>query len=284
MRLGEEQTLQVVKRTDFGVYLTDPIKAEDKNRTSVDEVLLPRNQIKDELKVGDEVKVFIYKDSEDRLIATRITPLITRGEIAKLTVTAVTKVGAFMNWGLPKDLLLPFAEQTVKVKEGDEILVSMYIDNSDRLCATMKIYEFLRTDSPYKKNDTVKGTVYELNDRFGAYVAVDDMYSALIPARELVKKLHEGDEVEARVMDVKEDGKLDLSLRKQAYEQMGEDSEVIISKLEEAGGELPYYDKTDAETIKNVFNISKAAFKRAIGRLYKERKIEIGESGIKLIR
>lgn len=284
MRLGETQILKVVKRTDFGVYLTDPVQNDRSEISENNEVLLPRNQIKEELKPGDEVEVFIYKDSEDRPIATRITPLIALHEIAKLSVTAVTKVGAFLNWGLPKDLLLPFGEQTEKVSVGDEVLVSMYIDNSDRLCATMKIYDLLRTDSSYSKNDMVQGTVYEINERFGAYVAVDDKYSALVPVRELVRKLHTGETIEARVMDVKEDGKLDLSLRRQAFMQMSDDAEIIMEKLLNAGGELPYYDKTDAETIKREFAMSKAAFKRAIGKLYRERKIEIGPDGIKAVK
>ena len=131
-----------------------------------------------------------------------------------MTVNQVTNVGAFLNWGLPKDLLLPFAEQVVRVKEGDEILVAMYIDNSDRLCATMKIYDYLSTDSPYKKDDEVSGTVYEIIDSFGAYVAVDDKYSAMVPKKELVKKLKVGDKVTARVTEIKEDGKIDLSIKR----------------------------------------------------------------------
>ena len=282
MRLGEEQIMKVARRTDFGVYLRD-INDFHKNDEDAAEVLLPRNQIKEVLREVDEISVFIYKDSEDRLIATRITPLIKLGEIGRLTVNQVTNVGAFLNWGLPKDLLLPFAEQVVRVKEGDEILVAMYIDNSDRLCATMKIYDYLSTDSPYKKDDEVSGTVYEIIDSFGAYVAVDDKYSAMVPKKELVKKLKVGDKVTARVTEIKEDGKIDLSLRKKSYEQMDDDATVIMKKLNENNGELPFSDKSDAEAIKENFGMSKAAFKRAIGRLYKEHKIIIEPDNIKSV-
>ena len=283
MRLGCTQTLAIVKRTDFGLYLTDIEKRDDKNRDVKDEILLPKNQVTADMKPGSEIEVFVYKDSEDRLIATKLEPLIKIGEIKKLKVKEVTKIGAFLDWGLPKDLFLPFKEQIYDVKSGDEILVAMYVDLSDRLCATMDLYSRLSLLPPYSRDDMVKGTVYQVHEQFGAYVAVDNKYSALVPKKELHKELKLGEEIYARVLEVKEDGKMDLSLRQKAYVQMDSDSEAILTKLNAAGGNLPYQDKSDAEEIKREFNMSKAAFKRAIGRLYKERIIVIEKDGIRLV-
>ena len=283
MRLGCTQTLAIVKRTDFGLYLTDIEKRDDKSRDVKDEILLPKNQVTADMKPGSEIEVFVYKDSEDRLIATKLEPLIKIGEIKKLKVKEVTKIGAFLDWGLPKDLFLPFKEQIYDVKSGDEILVAMYVDLSDRLCATMDLYSRLSLLPPYSRDDMVKGTVYQVHEQFGAYVAVDNKYSALVPKKELHKELKPGEEIYARVLEVKEDGTMDLSLRQKAYVQMDSDSEAILTKLNAAGGNLPYQDKSDAEEIKREFNMSKAAFKRAIGRLYKERIIVIEKDGIRLV-
>jgi len=283
MRLGYTQTLVAVKKTDFGLFLTDIDKKDDKNRALGDEVLLPKNQVTEDMRVGSEIEVFLYKDSEDRMIATRLVPYIKIGEIKKLKVKEVNKIGAFLDWGLPKDLLLPFKEQIYDIKSGDEILVTVYIDFSDRLCATMDLYSRLSLLPPYQRDDMVKGTVYQVHEQFGAYVAVDNKYSALVPKKELHRELKPGDEIEARVLEVKEDGKLDLSLRQKAYVQMDADSALILDKLKQAGGSLPYQDKSSAEEIKEEFNLSKAAFKRAIGRLYKERVIVIEKDGIRLV-
>ena len=283
MRLGYTQTLVAVKKTDFGLFLTDIDKKDDKTRDLGDEVLLPKNQVTEDMRVGSEIEVFLYKDSEDRMIATRLVPYIKIGEIKKLKVKEVNKIGAFLDWGLPKDLLLPFKEQIYEIKPGDEILVTVYIDLSDRLCATMDLYSRLSLLPPYQKDDMVKGTVYQVHEQFGAYVAVDNKYSALVPKKELHCELKPGDEIEARVLEVKEDGKLDLSLRQKAYGQMDEDSALILDKLKQAGGSLPYHDKSSAEEIKEEFNLSKAAFKRAIGRLYKERVIVIEKDGIRIV-
>ena len=283
MRLGYMQTLVAVKKTDFGLFLTDIEKKDDKNRALGDEVLLPKNQVTENMRVGSEIEVFLYKDSEDRMIATRLVPYIKIGEIKRLRVKEVNKIGAFLDWGLPKDLLLPFKEQIYDIKSGDEILVTVYIDLSDRLCATMDLYSRLSLLPPYQRDDMVKGTVYQVHEQFGAYVAVDNKYSALVPKKELHRELKPGDEIEARVLEVKEDGKLDLSLRQKAYVQMDADSALILDKLKQAGGSLPYQDKSSAEEIKEEFNLSKAAFKRAIGRLYKERAIVIEKDGIRLV-
>ena len=274
MRLGEKQVLTVVKTVDFGVYL-----GSDKER-----VLLPKKQVPEGIEKGDPVEVFLYKDSSDRMIATTKEPKLTLGELAVLDVVDVGHVGAFLDWGLEKDLLLPFREQTSKVEKGDRCLVSLYIDKSGRLCATMKVYSLLRTDSSYQKNDMVKGTVYEINPEFGAFVAVDDCFSALIPRKELYGRIRIGDEVEARVAAVKPDGKLDLSIRGRIPEQMGEDAQRIMERIEKGGGELPFTDKADPELIRSEFGMSKAAFKRAVGRLLKQGKIRIDENQGKILQ
>lgn len=274
IKLGEVQTLEVVKTTDFGVYLCE------KDQGDASKILLPKNQVPSTLKLGDEIEVFVYKDSEDRIIATAIIPVLTLGKTAILNVKEVTTIGAFLDWGLAKDLLLPFKEQTARVHGGEDVLVALYIDKSDRLCATMKVYEYLECDSPYQKEDRVIGIVYEIIEAFGAFVAVDNRYCALIPLKELYRPLNVGDSIEARVIEVKEDGKLDLSIREKAYVQMDSDAEMIFKKLQAASGFLPYHDKSDSEIIKDQFSLSKNAFKRAIGRLMKEGRITISETGI----
>lgn len=277
IKLGEVQTLTVVKTTDFGVYLNIEGNSE------TEKVLLPKNQVPADCKLGDNIEVFIYKDSEDRIISTATIPPLSIGKVALLKVADVSAIGAFLDWGLLKDLLLPFKEQTERVHTGDEVLVSLYIDKSHRLCATMKVYDYLKLDSPYKKDDKVLGTVYELSDEFGAFVAVDNQYSALISKKELYSSLKPGDSVEARVISVREDGKLNLSIREKAYVQIDFDSEIIYKKLSDSGGQLPFNDKSNPELIKKEFNLSKNAFKRAIGHLLKDGKISISEEGIHLI-
>ncbi len=280
MKLGITQTLRVTRSTDYGFYLTDPVLTADSDIDAPD-VLLPKNQT-DGIKINDEVSVFIYKDSEDRPIATTTAPLIELGKTAVLKCNEVTKIGAFLDWGLTKDLFLPFREQTKKVEKGDEVLVALYTDKSMRLCATMKVYHYLKKDSPYKKNDRVTGMVYEVSGNFGTFVAVDDMYSALIPKKELFHPIPIGARVSARVINVLEDGKLTLSCREKAFIQMDADARLVMYSLKSAGGFLPFHDKSSPEEIKERFGLSKAAFKRAIGALYKNGSIIIEDNGIRL--
>lgn len=275
IKLGEIQTLEVIKTTDFGVYLAESKNDENK-------ILLPKNSTPEGTKLGDNVTVFVYKDSSDRPIATTQIPPLTLGKTALLQVKEVTAIGAFLDWGLAKDLLLPFKEQTVRVHTGEDVVVALYIDKSERLCATMRVYDYLSCESPYKKDDKVIGLVYEIIEQYGAFVAVDNKYCALIPNNELHRKLKVLDSVEARVIKVKEDGKLDLSIREKAHIQMDSDSELIYKKLQEANGFLPYHDKTDKDIIQAQFNLSKNAFKRAVGRLLKEDKITLSTKGITL--
>ena len=272
MRLGKRQVLTVVKKVDFGVYL-----GNDEER-----VLLPKKQVPAGVEPGDPVEVFLYKDSDDRLIATTNEPKVELGELALLEVADTNKFGAFLNWGLEKDLFLPFKQQTAKVMPGDKCLVTLYIDKSERLCATMRVYDVLRTDSPYQKDDMVEGIIYDTSEEFGVFVAVDNQFSALIPKKEVYGKLRVGQTVKARVTAVKADGKLDLSVRDKIPMQMDKDAEMIWKRLQELKGTLPFNDKADPELIKKEFNLSKNAFKRAVGRLLKEGKIVIDDKSIKV--
>ena len=265
----------MVKTVDFGVYL-----AEKDDKESKDSVLLPAKQVPAGTKAGDELTVFIYKDSKDRLIATTREPMLQVGQTAVLKVSQVTRIGAFLNWGLEKDLLLPYHEQTTRMQEGKDVLVALYIDKSQRLCATMKVYHYLSTRTPYVVGDQVKGRVYEISGNFGVFVAVDDKYSALIPAREAAGKYRPGEILDLRVTEVKEDGKMNVTDRQKAYLQIEEDAEFVLSVIDEFAGVLPFDDKASPEVIKREFGLSKNAFKRAIGHLLKEGKIEIKERRI----
>ena len=275
IRLGEKQELEIVKKVEFGVYLADP--SEDWE----ERILLPAKQVPEGSAVGDKVDVFVYRDSRDRMIATVREPKLMMGQVVELTVAQMGKIGAFLDWGLEKDLLLPFKQQRGRLEEGDKVLVALYIDKSDRLCATMNVYENLRTDSPYKPDDRVVGRVYEISDNFGAFVAVDNLYSALIPKREMYGRIELGTDVSARVAQVREDGRLSLSVREKAYLQMDKDAEELLAIIDSYAGVLPFNDKASPGIIKRETNMSKNEFKRAVGRLLKEGKIEIGEKVIR---
>lgn len=277
MKLGEKQELTVVKKVDFGIYLAE--RQEDETR-----VLLPAKQVPEGICLGEKLEVFLYKDSRDRPIATTSEPLLVMGGLAPLRVKEIINIGAFLDWGLEKDLFLPYKEMTRKVQAGDEVLVTLYIDKSRRLCATMKgIYDLLETSSPYGKGDEVSGRIYEFSNNFGTFVAVDDKYSAMIPNYEDCSQFGIGDVITAKVSKVKPDGKLDLTLREKAYIQMDTDAKKVLAVLEKYDGVLPFNDKASPEVIKKEMQMSKAAFKRAVGRLYKERKILITEKNIKSV-
>lgn len=285
IKLGQAQSLKINRIVEFGAYLesvsdnASEIETKDKKEA----VLLPIKQLPKSAQVGDILNVFVYRDSSDRLISTVNIPAISIGEVAVLKVKQLTKIGAFLDWGLEKDLFLPYKQQTYKVKEGDLIPVSLYIDKSDRLCATMKIYHYLKNDNAgYNVDDIVEGFIYEISDRFGAFVAIDYKYSALIPAKEIYLDLKAGELIKARVQGIMPDGRITLSLRQKSYLQIDADSQKIYEMLEKKGF-LPYHDKSDAKAIKEKFAMSKNEFKRALGRLYKERKIVIKEDGIYLV-
>ncbi|MCM1570227.1 MAG: S1-like domain-containing RNA-binding protein [Roseburia sp.] len=277
LRLGEKQELMIVKKVSFGVYLAESLAEQE------DRVLLPIKQAPEGCHTGDVLEVFLYRDSRDRIIATVHEPKLKMGEVALLKVAQVGKYGAFLDWGLEKDLLLPFKQQCKRIEEGEEVLVSLYLDKSSRLCATMNVYGNLRTDSPYQKEDRVTGRVYEISDNFGAFVAVDDRYSALIPKKELYGKVEPGSVIEARVVKVQEDGRLCLSVREKAYLQIEKDADEILRILDSYEGSLPFNDKASPEVIKYETGMSKNEFKRAVGHLLKLGAVEIGEKSIRRI-
>ncbi|MHB1395011.1 MAG: CvfB family protein [Clostridia bacterium] len=277
IELGKMQQLEVVRMSKIGAFLSTEYRSDQ------EDILLPMSQVPQGIEIGDEIEVFVYKDSEDRMIATMKKPKITIGEFAPLRVVDNSKIGAFMDWGLEKDLLLPFKEQTYEVEKDREYLVGLYIDKSDRLCATMDIYKLLSTESPYKENERVDGTIYQIHEDMGAFVAVNNKYSGLIPKKEFYGDYKCGDKVEVRIKKVREDGKLELSLRKEAYNQMDDDARIILDRLEANGGKLSLNDNSPPEEINAKLNMSKSAFKRAVGRLLKERKIKITEKGIETV-
>ncbi|MCR5213769.1 MAG: RNA-binding protein [Eubacterium sp.] len=301
MKLGKWNILRIDRIKDVGAYLTDGIGLEDGTM----DVLLPKNQIPEDVEIGDNVRVFLYRDSEDRPIATTREVKIELGEMKRLKVKSVTNIGAFLDWGLNRDLFLPFKEQTTKVEQERSYLVRLYIDKSGRLAASMKLDRELKANTKFKKGDHVKGTVYNIKPDFGAFVAVEEaevsetqeaqdikkgenqtpIYSCsgLIHSSELFENLHVGDLVECRVVKAREDGKLDLAMREEIPVQMERDAQMVLDIIKSYGGKLPFNDKADAAVIKREFGLSKNAFKRAVGRLLKQKKIEIGESSITII-
>ena len=273
IELGKTQCLNVVKKVDFGVYLG----------TEEDKVLLPKKMVPEDIEAGDALTVFVYRDSSDRLIATTKTPKVQLGQLAVLKVSQVSKIGAFLDWGLEKDLFMPFKEQTKHVQEGDECLVALYIDKSSRLCATMNVYKYLKGTTQYKRGDMVQGTAYQYIEKFGMYVAVDDMYQGLIPKKECYGVLNVGDTLTGlRVTNVTADGRLELAVREVGYLQRDDDAAKILETIEEFDGVLPFSDKASPEVIKRELGMSKASFKRAVGKLLKEGRIELSDTSIRL--
>lgn len=270
IELGKTQCLNVVKKTDFGVYLGN----------DNDKVLLPKKQVPDDIEIGDALTVFVYKDSSDRLIATTNKPAFELGQLARLKVCEVSSIGAFLDWGLEKNLLLPYKEQTTHVNKGDEYLVALYIDRSNRLAATMKVSKYLDVTDKYVKDSAVSGTVIGIKEDHGIYVAIDNKYYGFITRNEMSDDIKIGDVVYGRVTKVREDGKLTISIHQKAYIQMDEDSENIYKQIEKCGGSLGFTDKAEPEVIKEHFNMSKNAFKRAVGRLLKQGRVEITKDSI----
>ncbi|MDR3540971.1 MAG: S1-like domain-containing RNA-binding protein [Desulfosporosinus sp.] len=275
IKIGKFQDLKIANFTSFGAYLDAGTGVRHDN------ILLPIKQLPEDSKEGDELEVFIYRDSEERLIATLKKPLAQLGELAYLKVTAKTQIGAFLDIGLERGLFLPFHEQKYPIQMGKSYLVKVYLDKSQRLCATTEIYEYLSAESPYQKNDKVSGTVYSVNPEIGVFIAVDNKYMGLIPLNEYFSDLREGDHVEARVIRVREDGKLDLSLRELSYIQVDNDTLKILQGIKNHAGFLSLNDKSSPLEIQSRLQMSKAAFKRAVGKLLKENKVMQTDGGLK---
>lgn len=274
MEIGKRQFLEVVRKKEFGYYLSDPGDREGKQA-----VLLPIKEIKEGEDIGSRIEIFLYRDSNDRLIATKKRTLIERGKLARLKVKEVSKIGAFVDIGLEKDVLLPFKEMEGSPAAGDEVLAALYLDRSERLALTMRVYPYLRADSPYRRDDFVRGTIYRIRD-IGLMVAVEDQYYGMVPASEVFDLHTVGENIEFRVLRVREDGKLDLSPRKKAYLQMDEDAARIMESLEKKGDILEIGDKSSPEKIKSQLGLSKNAFKRAAGHLMKKGLIKIYDQSI----
>lgn len=277
LETGLYYNLRVLRISRHGAYLNK----EDGSPS--DDVLLPIKQLPQGARIGDEIKVFVYMDSEDRVISTVNHPKMTLGECGMLKVAQTTKIGAFLDWGLEKDLFLPFDNQRDKIHKDDELFVGIIHDDKKRLCATMHVYDMLSADAPYGLNDKINGQVYSVNNKIGAFIAVDNKYHGLVPNKEIIRQLKVGDMIEGRVSNIRKDGKLILSLREKAYGEIDGDAEKILFELKKNKGFLAYGDKSSPNLIKKRFAMSKSAFKRAIGRLLRQRKIAITDLGITLI-
>jgi predicted RNA-binding protein (virulence factor B family) len=278
IQIGDYNLLNVERSSDFGLFLTDKEKEN--------EVLLPNRYVTPEMHEGDLLEVFVYNDSEDRLVATTEEPLATANEFAWLQVLDVNAVGAFLDWGLPRDLFVPYSEMQQKLLKKKYYPVYVYVDDStQRMLATTKIQRYLKPaeQDAYQQNEEVQIFLYE-ELPIGYKTIVDDQFRGMLYKDQIFQEVQLGAKMQAFVKEVREDGKIDVSLQKHGYAVMGDTSDVILHALHKAGGFLPYHDKSDAQEIMNVFGMSKKNFKRSIGALYKARKIVIEEKGIKLIQ
>lgn len=273
MLLGKKQLLRVLRIKEFGAYLGE-------NNDDSEAVLLPKKECKG-LKIGDEAEVFVYRDSEDRLICTTRQSKIECGAVASLLVNDINKIGAFLDMGLERDLFLPHKEMLIKPNIGDKILVAMYVDKSDRLAATMYIYKYLKIAGNYKKDDEVVGRIYKITN-YEYLVAVDNKFYGAISKREVYENYNLGQEIKARVVNIRQDGKLDLSPREKAYIQLKADADKIYDYLKGCKKGLGFDDKAAPEIIKRYFSMSKNSFKRAVGHLLKEKKIRLENNDIRL--
>ncbi len=271
-QLGKINTLSIVKHVDFGVYL---------DGENMGEILMPKRYVTPDMKDGDEVTVMVYLDGEERYVATTEVPLAQVGDFAWLKVNKIENAGAFLDWGLSKELLVPFSEQKIKMEEGRSYLVYIYIDKvTDRITASMKLEKFFDSTTPeYTKNEEVDIIVWTPTE-IGYKAIVNGKHQGVLYKNEVFKKLVTGQKMKAYIKKVREDGKIDLILDKPGYVKIDSTAQSIMTLLEKAGGFLPYNDKTDPEVIYNIFGISKKAFKQSIGNLFKQRMITLSDKGI----
>lgn len=275
MEIGTEQLLIIDRITSVGAYLRDQ---------NGDEVLLPNRYLTGSMKVGNEVEVFVYTDSEDRPVATTEEPLLTRDHFGVLKVKDVMKFGAFLDWGLQKDLLLPFKEQLTRPQPGDRVLVYLFLDNkTNRLVASEKIKKHFSRDLSELVDGQEVGLLIGKETELGINVIVEDQYEGLIYHDTIFEDYIIGDRTTGFIVKIREDGKLDIALQKPGYEAVSGHAETILNELKNNDGFLPYHDKSSPGEIQSVFQMSKKAFKKAVGQLYKERVIRIEEEGIRLV-
>lgn len=275
IKLGEYNNLKVKRKAEFGYFLD-----AGTGNTSDDVLLHKRLLNKNKIEVGDEVKVFIYKDSEGRLSATMEYPKAAVGDIAYLKVVAHTKIGSFIDIGLPKDILVPFKAQKYEMTKGNRYLFYIYEDKSGRLAATTDIFPYLSVDAPYKIGDSVDGIVYGFQTNNSACICVENKYDAVILNNEYFTELNIGDKLESlKVIKIYEDGRLGLTPRKERKAELDTLEIAIMSYLEGNDGFMRFNDKTSPEDIATVFNSSKKNFKRALGVLMKKNLIIQNEEG-----
>ena len=273
MIIGKKNKLLINRRTDNGFYLVD----EDEN-----EVLLPNKYIPQEAKEGDEIEVFVYKDSEDRPVATTLTPKIQRHEFAFLEVKDVNNYGAFLDWGLEKDLMVPFFEQAVKMESGKGYVVYLFLDQeTDRLVATSKVEDFLEDeDVELEEGQEVDLLVFKKTD-LGYKVIINNLFEGLIYHNEIFQPVQIGDALKGYIKTLREDKKIDVILQKTGYKNIIEpNSEKILNAIQQNDGFLPLNDKSSPEEIYTTLGMSKKVFKKAIGALYKQKVILIKNNGI----
>lgn len=273
INIGEYNTLKVNREVDFGLYLGD----------GEEEVLLPGKWKPEGTEIGQDIEVFVYTDSEDRPIATTMKPVATVGEFAIMEVKSTIPIGAFLDWGLEKDIFLPKAEQLQKPAVGDKVVVRVCLDHkTNRVVAVSKIGSFVEEiNHPFKPGEQVEAWVYQISP-LGYLVLVNQKYSGLIYRSDVFEPLQIGDRKKAYVSKLREDGKLDLGLKAFGKEGMKSDRDKVLEKLEEKGGRLPLGDKSQPEEVSRVLGMSKKSFKRAIGILYKEQKINLSDEEISL--
>ena len=277
MIIGEYNKLKVSKKVEFGYYLEDEFG---------DEVLLPNSAAKEhEIKEGDKLEVFIYRDSKDRLISTLKKPLVTVGQIAYLEVVSQNSIGAFVNIGLERDLFVPLREQGFKIKEGKKYLFYMYVDKTDRLAGTTRIDSHLELAEvgKYKSSDEISAIVYDTCENGTLNVMIDGKYRGLILANEHFEYIHPGEEIQARVKIVYEDGTLGITTRKKRLDEREVLTEKILNYIKENGGFMPFNDKSSSEDIKKEFNTSKNYFKMTLGGLMKQKLITQDKEGTRLL-
>lgn len=276
IELGKFNQLEVVKQVDFGMYLDGGEEGE---------ILLPTRYVPEDCKVGDWLNVFLYLDNEERLIATTLTPLVQVGEFACLEVSWVNQFGAFLNWGLMKDLFVPFSEQKMKMQVGNKYVIHAYIDDeSFRIVASAKVDCYLSKEkAPYQPGEEVNILIWQKTD-LGFKAIIENMYSGLLYDSEIFQTLHTGDTLKAYIKQVREDGKIDLILQKPGFEKVDDFSKTLYHYIADHGGRIGLNDKSPAEEIYDVFGVSKKTFKKAVGDLYKKRLILLHEDGIELVR
>jgi predicted RNA-binding protein (virulence factor B family) len=274
VNVGRYNELEVVKRLDFGIYLRD-----DDN-----EILMPTKWVPENTKIGDRINAFIFRDSDDRLIATTVKPFAIADTFAFLEVKQANEIGAFLDWGMDKDLFVPFREQQGKMEQGRSYVVFVYVDEeTDRIVASAKLNKFIeREDMDLMDNDVVELLIYSETD-LGFNAIINDLYSGLIYKNEIFESIRVGDRVTGYVKHMREDGKIDLSLQKSGFELVDDVKWRILNMMKQNNGFLSLNDNSSPEQIKAELQISKKAFKKAVGALYKERLVKLTDKGVELV-